>query len=343
MVVVSLISLIEGDDWWIYEHDLTTKDLNDLDGYCFGACGDDGVLLHTDYPISDIEEWWSVPLPTTENLFSVFDPWEGPIVGASGTIIVKESGDWIIAETHTGKDLYSAYSGIDYKGDSGFIVGEDGTILFYNPNDRTKWFLYEPTPAQSDIYSIHKIYSNPEKAWAVGEGGTILLYENQEWKLHPGSPTSEDLLFVYVDQDTHTGWACGRNGTILKCDDRENWTLIDTPTTQDLYSICRVDYEDVFLLCVGANGTIMKSSDSGMNWEFEDSPVSVDLYAVGDFLSIVWAVGEEGTIIGRGHIQGNIETRSLGMIKSLFGEDVNETKMDLKDSFKESKIKVSSE
>lgn len=199
----------------------------------------------------------------------------------------------------------------------GFVVGEDGTIIFAD-EDPPEWEIYESSPTSQDLYSVCGDHDNPNSTWAVGAGGTILDYEDGVWSLYPSSPTTEDLYGVFVYDYHDLTVACGDGGTIILWDGAI-WNVVDTPTTEDLFSIQGPAWN---LFCVGANGTILFSDNGGQSWEIEDCPVSVDLHGVAvgiDFYT--WAVGDYGTILSYGDYQ-NIQPTSIGKVKALFAPSV---------------------
>jgi hypothetical protein len=151
----------------------------------------------------------------------------------------------------------------------------------------------------------------------VGADGTILECEGGVWSLYPSSPTSEDLYGVYVD---HTGiaWACGAHGTILRYDG-SSWNVVpDVPTSNDLHSIWGGDE----LVCVGAQGTILHSSDDGLSWVLDDCPVTVDLNGVAFTGQYGWIVGDEGTILSS-WFHSSIQPESVGRLKALYSSEGN--------------------
>ncbi len=320
ITALNLPKLAVSYDWYIYDHDLTTENLNFIDINGFFAVGNNGVVLVCLYPTSTRSDpyWEDVSPSTTVDLFGAIDDENTHVVGASGTIIYSEyfGYSWIFIDSPTDKDLYSITTIAD--DDYGFIVGAEGTIL-YGGGDPPVWELYEPSPTNQDLYTVcgdaHP--SDPNTTWAVGAGGTILDYEDGVWSLYPSSPTTEDLYGVYVDNYYDVAWACGAGGTILNWDGA-SWNIVDTPTTEDLYCIWDDPYE---VFCVGANGTILYSTDGGLTWEIEDCPVSVGLHGVAGYIPI-WAVGEGGTILSNEPVGGNIQPISVGKVKALFAPSV---------------------
>ncbi len=315
---VLLSSPAFSDYWWVYEHDLTEEDLNFIDIGGVFAVGDNGVVLECLYPLcSDYDpEWQDISPPTSEDLYGECYGWFNEyVVGTSGIIICYSEHSWTFDNSPTTKDLYSiSISRND--NEVGFVVGEDGTIIFAD-EDPPEWELYESSPTSQDLYSVCGDHDNPNSTWAVGAGGTIIDYEDGVWSLYPSSPTTEDLYGVYVNDYFDLTVACGAAGTIILWDGA-SWNVVDTPTTEDLFSIQGPAWA---LFCVGANGTILFSYDGGQSWEIEDCPVYFDLHGVARWGEYVWAVGDNGTILSRDPI-GSIQPISVGKVKALFAPSV---------------------
>ena len=84
----------------------------------------------------------------------------------------------------------------------------------------------------------------------------------------------------------------GAGGVIVR--DDNGWVEINSPTTNDLYKFFR--YSGT-VIAVGAVGTIIISTDSGLNWELVNSPSSTlnltDVYIDSYLSSFVQVVGED--------------------------------------------------
>lgn len=313
-----LAPIVRAESWYIYEHDMTTEDLN-FRGGPWGAdlvVGDNGTVLACYYstalnsPDDKSFIWEDISIDTSEDLYGSDWGYFIYVVGTNGAIFYSEDGGvWFSASSPTTNDLFSVSISVTYT--DGFIVGAEGTILSGGGNPPV-WELYEPSPTSQDLYSVSGEYNEPDTIWAVGAGGTILDYEDGVWSLYPSSPTSDGLYGVNVLGE-NGAWACGAGGTILIWDG-VSWSLVSTPTTEDLYSIW---HEPWHIFCVGVNGTILESGDWGETWVLEDTPVAVDLHGVGGY-EVIWAEGEGGTILSRGVLLG-IQPTSLGKIKAMFG------------------------
>jgi len=311
--------------WYKYNHKLTNENLNFIEQNGLFVVGNKGTVLFckysnliTYYPIF---YWLKISTNTNENLYGIckenYNKSYG--VGLNGTIIynIELLGNFYNSESPTNKNLYSVY--LNYKPDTGYIVGEGGIILYGGGTD-SKWYIYKNSPTTNNLYSISSSFSYdyPNSACAVGANGTILDYENGVWSLYTNSPTNEDLysVCVYYGKGFDYAWACGANGTIL-VKEGNNWIKVDSGITEDLYCIWGCYHPNPDVHCVGANGTILYSY-GGYKWVKEECPVNVDLHGVAGNSGYVWAVGDGGTILLRGMDPNNIKQESFGMIKALF-------------------------
>jgi photosystem II stability/assembly factor-like uncharacterized protein len=329
LIVFMLFTIpIMSEEWYIYEHNLTSENLNFMNGYLGDfVVGNNGIVLHCSYPsYSNLTnpEWRKEYPPTFENLFGISStPMGIYIVGNNGTICYKRggTGKWTLIDSPTSDNLFSVTL---IKPKEGFIVGSSGSIL-YGGGEEPVWYKYESSPTTKDLHSVSGDEYNyiPNTSWAVGAGGTIVDYENGVWSLYPNSPTTNDLYCVSVYFSTQA-YACGANGTILLWNG-SSWFKVESTTSENLYAIKWWTDYDVF--CVGANGTILYSSDKGYTWKKESCPVNINLYGIACNGIYVWAVGKNGTILIRGKVLDNIIPESIGIIKSIFSSQTIQSNM----------------
>jgi hypothetical protein len=140
-------------------------------------------------------------------------------------------------------------------------------------------------------------------AYAVGQAGTILRLNSDEWSVM-ASPSGRDLNGVWGSVDPATGtaavFAVGAGGTVLSHDTgvSEDWTL-EHSGGSDLTGVWGASPTDVY--AVGRAGTILHYN--GTNWSAMDSGTGMDLYAVWGSSAadadspVVYAAGERGTIL----------------------------------------------
>ena len=91
---------------------------------------------------------------------------------------------WSLEKCPTRNNL----NGISFVGiNSGWIVGDKGTILFKKESD---WKEYQK-PTSENLYGIFML--NESEGWAVGANGTIIRFDGKNWKPIV-SPTKKNLL-----------------------------------------------------------------------------------------------------------------------------------------------------
>jgi photosystem II stability/assembly factor-like uncharacterized protein len=152
------------------------------------------------------------------------------------------------------------------------------------------------------LYSINKVGT---KVWAVGEGGRILKYtEQDQWQLI-NSITDLPLRKVFFSNENH-GWIAGgyfnHDNVYLKLfkttDAGASWQEIPDFN----YQINDLFFENsTHGWAVGNDtsyqGIILETSDGGENWnvQVEDLPAPLNaLHFQGDY---GWAVGEKGLVL----------------------------------------------
>lgn len=195
------------------------------------AVGDSCTLLWT----VDLGKTWykylDGPNPTHHNLNAI--SWEFVrfprmvAVGDSGTILrSKKARIWEkleIPEGFSDKNFYD----VRLMADTGWIVGEDGSILFSKSGGQY-WVKqdYPPSVTPRNLRSVYFDYELGQTGFIVGDNGVILKTTDfgTKWEFKE-SGTTADLNYVEFD-DRYRGWAFGKNGTILSTEDGgETWAL----------------------------------------------------------------------------------------------------------------------
>ncbi len=118
--------------------------------------------------------------------------------------------------------------------------------------------------------------TGPSQVWAVGDGGTILEYNGQDWIPVDPPPTTMSLRAVGGTQGGGQVYAVGDNGTILQRTSGV-WNQVTSNTGVDLFAVLAVASDDVY--AAGQNGTILHADASGM-WTLMDSMSIEDLHAL---------------------------------------------------------------
>ncbi len=220
------------------------------------AVGNDGIILKsTDGGV----HWISQPSPTKDSLFSLqfINKSLGWAVGSGGVILHTSNGnDWSIQPDQNTNSLNSVFF---ISKDTGSAVGSNGTIL-YTVNGGDYWGKI-PSITDTNLYSIYITPS--EKAYAVGEGGTVVQITadstwNSAFKFYN---TLNSLFFIGPD----SAWAVGDYGTILNTTNGGKSGEVQTSnTSSNLYSVHFVNSK--YGWAAGGLGTILRTTDGGENW-----------------------------------------------------------------------------
>ena len=229
------------------------------------------------------------------------------------------------AETIAAKNLRQNLFASCFPSDSeGWMVGDLGRI-FHTVDGGQTW-VRQDAGTKRPFVGI----SCPDKdhIYAAGQTGEIAKSSDggNSWTMLK-SNTDRMLLDVAFSGDQR-GMAVGDFGTIVRTDDGgQTWTKIKLPTDIKLppdvaevvepgdillYAVTWVDPEHVWV--AGEFGTILASSDGGLNWQQQTAPVQTTLFGI--FFADQqrgWAVGLESTLLattdgGMTWAKQNIET-----------------------------------
>ena len=154
---------------------------------------------------------------------------------------------------------------------------------------------------------------NSGEGWAVGTKGTFFHYTTSvnQWALVAGPPTTVTFHSVDISNpgnNQNAGFAVGDAGTIAELSvsgGTATWNIIHplgfgTTLTPNLYGVFFIDSNHGWI--VGAQGTILATTDGGVSWSGGEGQVAgaptaalrsvyVDQYGVGSGNGDGWAVG----------------------------------------------------
>ncbi|MEO6695008.1 MAG: T9SS type A sorting domain-containing protein, partial [Ignavibacteria bacterium] len=187
-----------------------------------------------------------------------------------------------------------------------FIVGDEGIILKSN-NQGLIWEKINSNTV-SDLNAIDIGYS--DTGYVVGSNGTILRSADggNSWQIISGGTTNTLNDVRIINSDGMRVIAVGENGTFLKLTDGA-WVSSQIDTA-DLNSI-------TYMTIVGNSGTILRSTDSGINWNRMISPTTNHLNYISSANGFI--LGDSGTAL---QINGNnIFTIKTGTFNNLYGLD----------------------
>jgi len=195
------------------------------------AVGNEGTMLYSDNA-ADVKAWKPVVLPdaTKADLKAVASSPDGKTAwavgnspkpgqgGVPGTILyfdgtIKDKKQvWVLQDTDDkGKqlalgDLYGVFA---LDSTRAWIVGQGGTIFFTNSAGKKGWQKQDfPRGVANDLYGVFFTQTKGSYyGWAVGDKGTILYYNGDQWVRAAGDfPKNSKAKFTSV-----SGYTVGEN------------------------------------------------------------------------------------------------------------------------------------
>lgn len=138
------------------------------------------------------------------------------------------------------------------------------------------WSIDTTLTTNRVILGLHATY--PGKCVAVGDSGSIFLWQEQAGWVRKRTLTGEHLRRVAFESNTE-GWAVGNNGTILRCF-KDTWAIAPSPTLRNLRGLAIAGTSGE-AWAVGDSGTILHMvNDSWVVDSFVPSPPGAPLYTV---------------------------------------------------------------
>jgi hypothetical protein len=170
-------------------------------------------------------------------------------------------------------------------------VGTNGTIARTNVSgDFAYEFFMFPPPTSATLNAVYKVDDNT--AWAVGDGGTIVMQGGPMWSAQT-SNTTANLRAVWAISSTDA-WAAGDGGVVLHWDGN-TWSTVASGTTSNIFALFGDATNSVWL--AGAGGVIRLWNGSA--WVSETSNTTQNLSAVFGAVGMRWAVGANQTFVSR--------------------------------------------
>ena len=211
--------------------------------------GDRGTFIRT----TDAGATWKASAlpnatsPTTNSLraIAVAQP-RIFVVGDSGSFFYSKGlGSSWLSRTIPEPFRKTNFYGVTFVGDTGWAVGENGSILVSrNTGTTSEWgngWLPETSNVSATLRSVffplHVSQFKVGNGWAVGDSGTIIRTENsgETWTSVESGTTSRLNSVVFAD--SARGWIFGEGGLVLTTDDEGlTWVRQASHTTNDLKS-----------------------------------------------------------------------------------------------------------
>lgn len=241
--------------------------------------------------------WFSQSTLTSENLNAVHsaDASTHFAVGDNGAIqfstqALDESSSWTSEASNTSEHLYgvhSAFSGVHYT----YAVGANGAIV-----RKVGAAAFSPM-ASGTLATLRAVYViDADSALAVGDGGTVLLYDGVSWEPQT-SGTLQDLLAIGRSGDTL--FVTGTTGELrYSTNSGVTWTPLTSNTGVALHAFYAANPYSRTL--GGSGGIIVQRTDAAtFPQPVSPSPIVEDIYAIGGIGIYAIAVGSNGTVLQR--------------------------------------------
>jgi len=264
--------------------------------------------------------YWQNPLPQGNILWDICDDANNPgrlfAVGDHGTILKKENlSDWQIIEQGNFDHLYSVH----FKGDYGWAVGLNGTILQNIDGVGTTWYPLNNSGTDKMLLSV--FFFDQLNGWIVGQDQTILHTSDGGSHWNSQYTTGSDHYFSVYFTSLLNGWIAGATGSygiILKTTDGgTTWTNSLVPTNR-MNSIKFINENTGCV--VGDAGKIFTTTTGGTSWNLAISNTATDLQ---DFdmnsSGEGWAVGYDGIIIHTTNFGSDWNVETSPTAQTLYG------------------------
>lgn len=179
-----------------------------------------------------------------------------------------------------------------YDANIGWAAGSN--VIVHTTDGGITWQVQNRVEGTGKLMAIACL--SPQRAWAVGEGGTLLHTEDggQTWKEQKAGTTESLYRVRFYDE---TGWIVGSQSTLLRTiDGGRSWKLLrpgEGNVLTDIYIAGQLGW------ITGSNGTLLHTDDGGESWQQRNSPTSEDLFCL-FFISAHqgWAGGDKRTVLG---------------------------------------------
>lgn len=238
--------------------------------------------------------------PTTKNLGTVCyyqdTVW---VAGNNGEIYRSiNNGQTWTDQSYTSKSKVNFHTCFDLSRTNLWVAGDSGIIL-YSTNSGAAWTKQSNTN-KNNINAITN--GGKPNVYAVGDNGTILQALNYGGFGFYAITNSHKFSFHSVAMDTAEAFIVGDSGYILHRDIPADAFIADTMLNNGVNNFYDVAYMNPYVIVVGSNGAIRRSTDNGDSWSAPASGATEKLFKIalsGDFPAsgIAWVVGEGGVFL----------------------------------------------
>ena len=201
----------------------------------------------------------------------------------------------------------------------GIVAGDNGTIL--RTTDGGNSWVHVCSGTVENLYGLH--FFNSKTGYVVGSSSIVMKTTDRglSWRMQY-SDSNHVLYSVYSSEGGYT-YAAGSGGFIIKSNTMDiNWKQQHNIDTNDLFCV----KQPLLVICSGANGTMLVSSDFDTAWTKINAGNGTNLnsiYFVNSFVG--YAAGGQGIILktsDRGMSWINEQSHSTSRISTIkFGFD----------------------
>lgn len=224
------------------------------------------------------------------------------------TFGVQLRSQWVIQQFHPD------FNSVHFEGTStGYMAGENGIIQKSTDNGHS--WVSQYTGTTNDLTSVS--FSDVNKGWAVGWAGTVLRTTNGGANWIPQSAGTTDILWDVAVARSDTAVAVGIYNKVFRTTNGGlNWQSQTLGTgTSSTYSVYFYSYTEGYI-CDGF-GDVYYTSNAGLTWIYRTTAPS-SLFSITRISSTVIACGSAGTIIRSTNAGLNWSTIPSGTSIQLF-------------------------
>ncbi|MBN2499099.1 MAG: hypothetical protein JXR96_31210, partial [Deltaproteobacteria bacterium] len=197
---------------------------------------------------------------------------------------------------------------------AGWIVGDNGLVLYTNTGGSmaADWSEATVVPTSGILRKVHFI--DLDKGWAVGDSGTVIRTTDggDSWEAIGSLSTSTPVTSVFFSNENE-GWISTDIETrpIYKTSDGgDNWGMVSTLNEAKKGLDILVVGSNIWLSCSESfsdkQGYLLWSINDGVDWDIEHVPLEKDMFALTYDGTVVWAAGQQGTILENTDMDNNV-------------------------------------
>ncbi len=283
------------------------------DSGIIGRSTDSGATWQysTSHQAGDVSFGWNFRTATAVDFVDATRGWavlsDGTIVATTdggATWKVQAEGSFEFRDNNWGYssiDMVDAARGVAVGGWVGFI-GVSKARIAYTANGQDWIEAGVPDLEHASLEAICMV--DASYGWAAGSIGatdkTPLILMTSDggatWTRQAAGPPAGAALHGVWFTDRNHGWVVGDKGGIyVTADGGATWWSQASPTTETLLAVTFAGPATGW--AVGENGTILETSKAGLPWAVQSAGVETTLRDVAVAAGVVWAAGDEGTLL----------------------------------------------